>query len=63
MPLVEEMLIGYLSPESVSSLKALVLPTKPLRTTLALFGKAYTTTGQASACLHSISRISTVGPV
>uniref|UniRef100_A0A673MGI8 Uncharacterized protein n=1 Tax=Sinocyclocheilus rhinocerous TaxID=307959 RepID=A0A673MGI8_9TELE len=33
---------GYLSPSGASSLKALVLPTKPLRTSSALVGKAYT---------------------
>ncbi len=39
---VEEMLVGYLSPSGASSLKALALPTKPLRTASALVGKAYT---------------------
>lgn len=32
---------SYLSPESASSLKAPVLPTKPVRTTSTLVGKAY----------------------
>ncbi len=33
--------MGYLSPGGVSFLKAPVLPTKPLRTSSALVGKAY----------------------
>ncbi len=34
---------------------ALVLPTKPVRTTSALVGKAYSAAGQAAACLHTMS--------
>ncbi|KAL0191514.1 hypothetical protein M9458_014212, partial [Cirrhinus mrigala] len=45
----------YLSPESASSLKAPVLPSKPLRVTSALVGKGYTAAGQAGACLHTMS--------
>ncbi|KAL0165643.1 hypothetical protein M9458_037487, partial [Cirrhinus mrigala] len=44
-----------LSPESASSLKAPVLPSKPLRVTSALVGKGYTAAGQAGACLHTMS--------
>ncbi|KAI2646866.1 Transposon Ty3-G Gag-Pol polyprotein [Labeo rohita] len=55
MPLVEQTLASYLSPESASSLKALVLPSKPLRVTSALVGKGYTAAGQAGACLHTMS--------
>lgn len=32
-----------------------VLPTKPVRTTSALVGKAYSAAGQAAACLHTMS--------
>ncbi|KAI2658583.1 Transposon Ty3-G Gag-Pol polyprotein [Labeo rohita] len=42
-------------PGSASSLKAPVLPTKPLRVTSALVGKGYTAAGQAGACLHTMS--------
>lgn len=53
MPKVVEMLASYLSPESTLSLKA--LPTKLVRTTSALVGKAYSAAGQAAACLHTMS--------
>ncbi len=52
---VEQTLAGYLSPGVASSLKAPVLPSKPLRTTSALVGKGYTEAGQAGACLHTMS--------
>ncbi|XP_067241145.1 uncharacterized protein [Chanodichthys erythropterus] len=55
MPRVEETLAGYLSPESASSLKAPTLPTKPLKTTSNLVGKAYAAAGQAAACLHTMA--------
>ncbi|XP_067245130.1 uncharacterized protein, partial [Chanodichthys erythropterus] len=55
MPRVEETLAGYLSPESASSLKTPTLPTKPLKTTSGLVGKAYAAAGQAAACLHTMS--------
>lgn len=55
MPLVEETLASYLSPVAASSLKDQVLPTKPLRTSSALVGKAYTAAGQAGSCLHTMS--------
>ncbi|ROL50305.1 hypothetical protein DPX16_15134 [Anabarilius grahami] len=55
MPRVEETLAGYLSPASASSLKAPTLPTKPLKTTSSLVGKAYAAAGQAAACLHTMS--------
>ncbi|ROL43678.1 hypothetical protein DPX16_21803 [Anabarilius grahami] len=38
-----------------TSLKASTLPTKPLKTTSALVGKAYSAAGQAAACLHTMS--------
>ncbi len=55
MPRVEQMLTGYLSPGAASSLKAPVLPTKPLRASSALVGKGYTAAGQAGACLHTMA--------
>ncbi len=55
MPRVEQTLASYLSPGVASSLKAPVLPSKPLRTTSALVGKGYTAAGQAGACLHTMS--------
>ncbi|KAL0176406.1 hypothetical protein M9458_028736, partial [Cirrhinus mrigala] len=55
MPRVEQTLASYLSPGLASSLKAPVLPSKPLRVTSALVGKGYTAAGQACACLHTMS--------
>ncbi len=55
MPKVKEMLMSYLSPELSSSARSTVLPTKPVRTTSALVGKAYLAAGQAAACLHTMS--------
>ncbi len=52
---MEDMLAGYLSPESSSSARSSVLPTKPVSTTSALVGKAYSAAGQAAACLHIMS--------
>ncbi|KAI5102599.1 hypothetical protein C0J45_7951, partial [Silurus meridionalis] len=54
MPRVEETLASYLSPSVASSLKAPVFPTKPLRATSALVGKAYAAAGQAAGCLHTM---------
>ncbi len=54
IPQVEDTLAGYLSPGGVSSLKSLVLPTKPFWTSSALVGKAYMAAGQAGACLHTM---------
>lgn len=51
---VEETLASYLSHQSASSLKALTPPTKPVRTTSALVGKAYSAVGQAAAFLHTM---------
>ncbi len=47
IPRVEDTLAGHLYPGSAFSLKAPVLPTKPLWTSSALVGKAYTAAGQA----------------
>ncbi len=55
MPQVEQTLACYLPPGAASSLKAPVLPSKPLRTTSALVGKGYTAAGQAGAYLHTMS--------
>ncbi len=55
MPRVEQMLASYLAPGAASSLKAPVLPTKPLRGSSALLGKGYAAAGQASACLHTMA--------
>jgi hypothetical protein len=55
MPKAEEALASHLSAESASSLKAPALPSKPLRNTSALVGKAYLAAGQATACLHTMS--------
>ncbi|KAI2643846.1 Malformin synthetase mlfA [Labeo rohita] len=55
IPRVEQTLASYLSPEASSSLKALVLPTKPLRTTSVLVGKGYSAAGQTGSCLHTMA--------
>ncbi|KAI2644940.1 Transposon Ty3-G Gag-Pol polyprotein [Labeo rohita] len=55
IPRVEQTLASYLSPEVSSSLKAPVLPTKPLRTTSVLVGKGYSAAGQAGSCLHTMA--------
>ncbi len=62
MPRVEQTLAGYLSPGAASSLKALVLPTKPLRVSSVLVGKGYTAAGQAGACLHTMSVLQAYQP-
>ncbi len=53
MPRVEQTLAGYLLPGAASSLKAPVLPTKPLCVSSVLVGKGYTAASQAGACLHT----------
>jgi len=55
MPSTEQTLASYLASGSASSLKAPVLPTKPLKTTSTFVGKAYTAAGQAGACLHTMA--------
>ncbi len=52
---MEETLVSYHSPESSSSSRSPVLHTKPVRTTSALVGKAYSAVVQAAACLHTMS--------
>ncbi len=59
MSRVEQTLASYLSLDAASSLKAPVLPSKPLRTTLALVGNGYKATGQAGACLHTMAVLQT----
>lgn len=55
MPWVEQTLASYLSPAVASSLKSPSLPTKPVRLTSSLVGKAYTFAGQAGAFLHTLA--------
>jgi len=55
MPRMEEVLASHLSPDTASSFKTPALPTKPLRNTSALVGKAYSAAGQAASCLHTMS--------
>ncbi len=55
MPRDEQTLASYLSPGAATSLKAPVLPSKPLRTTSALVSKGYTAADQAGACLNTMS--------
>lgn len=56
MPQVEETLMSFLSPESVTLLKKqTTLPTKPCRTTSTLVGKAFQVAGQAGAVLHTMA--------
>ncbi len=55
MPRVEQMLASYLSPGVTSSLKAPVLPSKPLRMTSVLVGKGYMAAGQAGVCPYTMS--------
>ncbi len=55
MPRVEQTLASYLAPGAASSLKAPVLPTKPLCGSSALLGKGYAAAGQAGACLHTMA--------
>lgn len=55
MPKAEETLASYLSPASSVSLKAPALPSRPLKNTSVLVGKAYSAAGQAAACLHTMA--------
>ncbi|XP_073720453.1 uncharacterized protein [Misgurnus anguillicaudatus] len=55
MPRVEQTLASYLSPAAASSLKSPSLPTKPVRLTSSLVGKAYKSAGQAGASLHTLA--------
>ncbi|KAJ7990663.1 hypothetical protein DPEC_G00302730 [Dallia pectoralis] len=54
MPVAEEILASHLSP-AASSLRLPALPSKALKTTSALVGKAYSAAGQAAFCLHTMS--------
>ncbi|KAJ8009614.1 hypothetical protein DPEC_G00090730 [Dallia pectoralis] len=54
MPVAEEILASHLSP-AASSLRTPALPSKALKTTSALVGKAYSAAGQAASCLHTMS--------
>ncbi|XP_067273076.1 uncharacterized protein [Pseudorasbora parva] len=55
MPKVEETLASHLSPSAALSHKAPTLTTKPLKTSSALVGKAYSVAGQTAACLHTMA--------
>ncbi len=52
---IEETLTCYLSMGETSSLKAPSLPSRPLKVTSRLNGKAYAAAGQAAASLHTIA--------
>lgn len=55
IPRVEQPLATYLAPESASSLKTPVLPTKPCHVTSTLVGRAYMAAGRAGASLHTMA--------
>lgn len=55
MPPVDETLANYLASGRPSSLGAPTLPSKPLKTTSRLNGRAYTAAGQACAVLHTLA--------
>lgn len=59
MPRVKETFASYLSLESALPLKAPTLPTKPLRATSTMVGKAYSAAGQAAACQHTMTTLLT----
>lgn len=52
---VEETFVSYLSLGETPTLKAPTLPSKPLKTTLPLNGRAYVAAGQAGAALHTMA--------
>lgn len=52
---VDEMLANYLTSGRPSSLGAPTLPSKPLKTTSRLNGRAYTAAGQACVVLHTLA--------
>ncbi len=54
-PFLPSFLPSYLSPSSALSLKAPNLPTRPVRLTSVLVGKAYTAAGQAGAYMHAMA--------
>ncbi len=55
MPPIEETLASYLSRGVASTLKAPALPSKALKDTSRLNGRAYAAAGQAGAALHTMS--------
>lgn len=55
MPPIEEMFASYLSLGETSMQKAPALPSKPLKTTSRINGRAYVAAGQAGAALHTIA--------
>ncbi|XP_051719126.1 uncharacterized protein LOC127495712 isoform X43 [Ctenopharyngodon idella] len=55
MPPIDETFANYLITGRVPTLKAPVLPTKPLKVTSRLNGRAYVAVGQAGAALHTMA--------
>ncbi len=55
IPWVDNTLAGFISPGGAFSLKAPVLPSKPLLTSSALVGKVCTAAGQTGGCLHTMA--------
>ncbi len=55
MPPIEGTLASYLSRGVTSTLKAPALPSKPLKDTSRLNGRAYAAAGQAGAAMHTMS--------
>ncbi len=54
-PLLKGLLASYLSRGVTSTLKAPALPSKPLKDTSLLNGRAYAAAGQAGAAMHTMS--------
>lgn len=52
---VDRNLANYLFPGASSSLKAIILPSKPCQMTSVLVGRSYTAAGQAGGALHNMT--------
>jgi hypothetical protein len=55
MPPIDETFANYLVSGRASTLRAPTLPSKPLKTSARLNGRAYTAAGQAGAALHTMA--------
>ncbi|XDV19450.1 hypothetical protein PO909_024920 [Leuciscus waleckii] len=55
MPPIDETFANYLVSGQASTLRAPTLPSKPLKTTARLNGRAYTAAGQAGTALHTMA--------
>lgn len=55
IPPTDEMFVNYLVSGRVSTLRALTLPSRALKTTAFLNGRAYTAVGHAGAALHMMA--------